>query len=246
MYRHVMNPSKHTVMEEPALTMNLKHSRSYPLKFTTIPDLLQISCLLLRFLRSFEEAHHKRFEASVDTVGMSLGTIFDIPALLDHKKDIFAHQNDDDARMAMEDKYLAIAFIQGANHHRYSGLWRDLKNNMVLGQDKYPKTLPAAYDVLLNYKTSGNKQGGGDTNVRVSFIQTEVDSGSGTGAAQPMENWQTHVYEDGQIPVPCRNGLCFPTLKCYQCQHDSHIARFFSSTRNVQVLRSLRLAGIMN
>ena len=151
------------------------------------------------------EAYHKRFEASVDTVGMSLGSIFDMPTLLDHEKDSFAHQNDDDARKAMEGKYLAIAFIQGANHHRYSGLWRDLKNNMVLGQDNYPKTLPAACDVLLNYKTSGNNQSGGDTNVRVSFLYTDSDSGYGTGAVQPMENWQTHVCEDVQAPVPDRN-----------------------------------------
>ena len=136
----------------------------------------------------------------------------------------------------MEGKYSVIAFIQGANHHRYSGLWRDLKNNMVLGQDNYPKTLPAAYDVLLNYKTSGNKQGGGDTNVRVSFLQTG-DNGSGTGAAQPMVNWQIHVCEDGQTPVPGRNGICFPTLKCYRCQRYGHVARFCSSNRNTQGLQ---------
>ena len=168
---------------------------------------------------------------------MSKGSLYDMPKLLQYEKDSFNHADDNAAKKSMEEKYTAIAFVQGANHSKYANLWRDLKNNMVLGQDNYPTSLPAAYDVLQNYKsTSSGGRNGGESNVRVSFLQTDRNANN-EGAAQPMENWQSHICIDGLAPVPGRNGLCFPTLKCFHCNRYGHIARFCAEVRAAQNLQ---------
>ena len=167
---------------------------------------------------------------------MSKGSLFDMPKLLQYEENTFNHPNDNVAKKSMEEKFTAIAFIQGANHSRYANLWRDLKNNMVLGQDNYPTLLPAAYDVLQNYKPSSHSGcAGNDSNVRVSFLQS--DRSASEGVAQPMDNWQSHICADGLALVPGRNRLCFPTLRCFNCNQYGHIARFCAEVRQVQNLQ---------
>jgi hypothetical protein len=52
-------------------------------------------------------------------------------------------------------EYLAIAFILNADRARYASMLQDLKNDYLQGQDNYPKTVTAAYNVLTNSKTHG-------------------------------------------------------------------------------------------
>ena len=55
------------------------------------------------------ESYHKTFKAAVDTIGMSLRSLFFF-------FESFSHATDAEATAAMEGKFLAIAFIHGANH----------------------------------------------------------------------------------------------------------------------------------
>ncbi len=48
--------------------------------------------------------------------------------------------------------YLACAFLLGANRNRYRKLIEILENNFIQGQDRYPKTVNAAYNLLVHWK----------------------------------------------------------------------------------------------
>ena len=68
------------------------------------------------------ETYHRRFESAVDTLRMSLGSLFHLPDLLVHEQDTFIHSTNEEAKERREAKYLAVAFIQGAYHQRYAGI----------------------------------------------------------------------------------------------------------------------------
>ena len=103
-------------------------------------------------------------------------------------KNSFNYAGDNIAKKSIEDKYAVITLAQGANYSKYANLWRNLKNNMVLGQNNYPTSLPSAYDILQNYKsTSSGGHGGNKSNIQILFLQ--IDRNADEGAAQQMENW---------------------------------------------------------
>ena len=49
-------------------------------------------------------------------------------------------------------KFLAIALVMGANKAKYESLWNKLENDLLVGQDTYPKTIGAATHLLTNWK----------------------------------------------------------------------------------------------
>ena len=59
-------------------------------------------------------------------------------------------------RTAAENKakeaYDGIAFMCGLNGERYQSLMDDLANNFLTGEDKYPKSLVGAYNLVVNWK----------------------------------------------------------------------------------------------
>ena len=46
-------------------------------------------------------------------------------------------------------KYLATAFLLGANRLRYGRYLEDLENDFLQGQENYPKTESSSYNVLV-------------------------------------------------------------------------------------------------
>jgi hypothetical protein len=57
-----------------------------------------------------------------------------------------------DAEKLAKEKYLACAFVMGADKTRYGRLMEDLENSFTQGSDKYPKTMGEAYNLLVNWK----------------------------------------------------------------------------------------------
>jgi hypothetical protein len=49
-------------------------------------------------------------------------------------------------------RYLAVAFLLGADRNRYGKMVEDLENDFLQGQNNYPRTLTAAYHLLTNWK----------------------------------------------------------------------------------------------
>ncbi len=53
---------------------------------------------------------------------------------------------------ASKDAYLACAFLLEADRNRYGKLIEDLENDYIQGQDCYPKTVTAGYNLLVHWK----------------------------------------------------------------------------------------------
>ena len=104
---------------------------------------------------------------------------------------------------------------------------------MILCQDNYPQSLPAAYDALQNYKSSTGTHPS-NPGVLVSFLQTDSQVEE---RPQEVGSNSDHICPDGQSPFSGRNGRCFPTLLCYRCNRYGHITSFCPSRRNVQGLQ---------
>jgi hypothetical protein len=51
-----------------------------------------------------------------------------------------------------QEQYLATAFLLSANRGRYGRLIEDLERDYLQGQDRYPKTITAAFGLLTNWK----------------------------------------------------------------------------------------------
>jgi hypothetical protein len=59
------------------------------------------------------------------------------------------------ARKVGEDKYLGMALVKGADRVRYSLLMDDIINQFTMGHNNYPQNVTAAYNLLINYRVTG-------------------------------------------------------------------------------------------
>jgi len=57
------------------------------------------------------------------------------------------------------DRFLAMGLILHSDPQQYAGLIQDVENQYMYGNIIYPKTLPKAYDILINYKAKCPSQG---------------------------------------------------------------------------------------
>ena len=57
-----------------------------------------------------------------------------------------------DAKTEAREEYLAVMLLFKSDPKRYANLVADLENQHTRGQDGYPTTLSAAYDMLINYR----------------------------------------------------------------------------------------------
>jgi hypothetical protein len=55
-------------------------------------------------------------------------------------------------------KSVAIGLLKRANQKQHEGLWSNLKNTYMQGQDHYPTDLMGAYNLLLNYRPTPSQQ----------------------------------------------------------------------------------------
>jgi hypothetical protein len=113
---------------------------------------------------------------------------------------------------AVKDGYLAIVFLENANSHRFTCLWTQLKNSMLLGHNNYPSNLTSTYNLLCNYKPVGAARRPDTGAVKVNFVQTPVPNGTPAPGAP--------------APTPGNNGVLSAPTFCYKCRLHGHIARF--------------------
>ncbi|KAL7559814.1 hypothetical protein ACA910_003978 [Epithemia clementina (nom. ined.)] len=96
------------------------------------------------------------------------------------------------AGVEARDWYLAFAFLAGADRTRYGRLLENLENDFLQGQDRYPKTVTAAYNLLVNWKQDPRNliRMGGPVNDGVSFAvaDTDDDVSTTTGTAHTTQS----------------------------------------------------------
>ena len=99
------------------------------------------------------------------------------------------------------DQYLAISFLLGGTCSRYSQLVADLQNLYILGEDKYPKDLEEAYNMMLGYSplvipSSLSKQSTKDLYTSgVSFYQIAEGKGA-NNTKQPVPGVSRKVHKN--------------------------------------------------
>jgi Zinc knuckle len=109
-------------------------------------------------------AYLKEFTNNVDVVAYCGGTIGMSPALflgLATETNFNQAAATDADRLkvsvAARERYLATAFLTGSDRRRYDGLMREIENGFLRGTDMYPKTMTAAFNLLVNWKEDANK-----------------------------------------------------------------------------------------
>jgi hypothetical protein len=103
------------------------------------------------------------------------------------------------AKSEVKEEFLACAFLLGADQKRYGKLIEDIENSHVQKNDKYPKTLVEAYNLLVHWKQDKNLLGANDT------------AGSDGVAFANVGNDQRPPQDNSQI-------------QCYNCQEMGHYA----------------------
>jgi hypothetical protein len=73
-----------------------------------------------------------------------------------------------------QQEYLAVAFLLNADRTRYASYLQGVENDYLQGQDKYPKTVEEAHNVLTNWKQEPHSMMLGGTNDGVMFAPMQA------------------------------------------------------------------------
>ena len=163
--------------------------------------------------------YYDRFKISVDVLEAMDGIIGSDPLLLkqQYKKKkldpLTASVSEikevkEDAR----DEYLAIMFILGADRRRFGKYIEDLENDYLQGKDHYPKTLVAAYNVLMGWKQDPRNSGRplvGPFNDGVQFVMDANENNEYSGrfhAGITCYNCGAEGHYANDCPKPDRRG----------------------------------------
>ena len=105
------------------------------------------------------QSYLETFQNCVDVISHCGGAIDQEPGFVEpiaKELGIILPLPDGDSRKqvteAASQRYLALAFLMGADRTRYGKLLEDLENSYLQGRDDYPKTLNEAYTLLMYWR----------------------------------------------------------------------------------------------
>ena len=135
-------------------------------------------------------------------------------------------KKENDSTKNPEEQYKAIIFLQYGDQNKFKGLWEELENALLMGEDKYPATITAAYELMSKYKCSTNTDNNNTT-------KTDGDRTKGTRDPTNAQFAQvTQPNKRGNTPIAGTNGQCYPATECYNCRNTGHIATYCPYPRN--------------
>ena len=130
------------------------------------------------------QSYMEKFQNLVDVIEYSGGTVGMQPSIVEaliKEKQMNANrmstQQKDEVNKEAQGMYLAVTFIVNSNKGKYGKLLEDLDNSYLQGDDKYPRTITGAYNLLTNWKQDVRNIVHGPANDGVSFANVEDDEG---------------------------------------------------------------------
>jgi hypothetical protein len=119
-------------------------SNSYYSLFHSLKDLYMIR----QKEHESVDDYFRRFESAIELVTLSKGQVFWSEGLEGEER----KGNPTNSEEIVQQKFLAMAFVECADNNRFKGLWKELKNGLTLETDSYPKTLASAVHTLTHWK----------------------------------------------------------------------------------------------
>ena len=167
------------------------------------------------------QASLEQFQNMIDDIGHTGGMVGHQPGI---ERDIMRRERSIDPTNATtmqqmeiekdaQNRYLAVAFMLGSDKARFGRLLENLENDYRQGQNNYPTSITAAYNLVTNWKQDPRSliSTSGPVNDGVSF--TNVDSEHGEQDIALTNNGHT---KSG------RNKLSHIT--CHRCGKQGHFA----------------------
>lgn len=164
----------------------------------------------------------EQFQNMIDVIQQSGGGIGDDQGIIDS---LIAERNFDVTTCTAaelealekdaQQQYLSVAFILGSDRSRYGRLIENLENDFLQGQNSYPKTVTAAYNLITNWKQDIRnlmRAIGPIVNDGVNFANVAGEDGhtmvqKGNGSNNLMK----------KTPPPDKS-----TITCYKCNTKGH------------------------
>ena len=112
----------------------------------------------------------------------------------------------------LDEIFLAIIFLQGADHVWYGSLRTTLANDLAMGLDKYPTSVSKAMHMLTTWKDKTKK--------------SNVTSSSNQRSSMTSERCDSLTF--AQVvseSIPGTDGSFFENVKCYNCNVMGHYAK---------------------
>lgn len=152
-------------------------SKRYP--FLAVYSSMQSFYMFYQKPSMTNDAYLESYQNQWDMVSHCGGNLMLLSSLVEHilkEEGITSPTSDerDAATTKARAAYKAMTFLCGLNKDRYQDLLDDLANSYLAGQDEYPKTLVAAYNLVTNWK-SPHKHPKLKTNDGVAFNTVKQD-----------------------------------------------------------------------
>ena len=165
----------------------------------------------------------KRFNTAKDIMEIQFGPLWSA-RLVQLRSDYDSKADKIDPNQCNEEytKMVAYGFIQGCDSKKSGKLEEDLQNQYSLGDDKYPKTLHGATDLIRQYKNRINNP---------DHPANRRNRGNNSGNSNPRgnngndnDNEQTRMAfaQEGRRQQGTRTGS---NIVCYTCNTPGHISR---------------------
>ena len=125
----------------------------------------------------------------------------------------------DEAKLAVEDRIMAILNIEGALDSKYGVVKRHLANQKVHGVDIYPESKSQAQTLLAKFITDDGKKsnntktkGGGGSSTNNEHDEAKINVSFFQDQAPPVEG----------PPVAGTDGKLQPEVRCHKCGRLGH------------------------
>ena len=155
--------------------------------------------------------------AEVPSVGHDPGIKKVVAVEKEYDYDTMSEIKKKEVEKEAQGRYLAVAFVLGADRQRYGRLIENLENDYLQGQNNYPSTITAAYNLLTNWKQDPRNlvRTIGPVNDGVSFMN--IDDGD-AGQEVALANRGQQKSGTGA------DGKDRSYITCHRCGKQGHYA----------------------